>query len=229
MGSLRRPGRESEAALTKTSVLRGARRLGTGARLVIVGVLLLAARAPAVASDANSPVEYLDDQTGVTVIAVARPLVFAHEHARPNGGPAPAYSDPPRDYVTLAAAAVDRAGKYTYVLIAYFWSVGVAQPWENTRLAREPLVLQLQDRRIELAPLAASARDAGITVSVHPPPIGPATPSLYPIDVPTMGLIADSAHPLLSCGGDSAPVKYELFEDRLTALRELVRRLSGID
>lgn len=175
---------------------------------------------------ANTPLEYADEQTGVTVTVVARPLVFAHERTNSNGGPAQAWSTPPRDYVTLAAAAVDRSGKMSYLLIGYFWSVGVSQPWENARLARDPLVLQVQDRRIELAPQSGTARDAGISTPVHPPPVGPATATLYNVDLSTLGLIAESAHPLLYCGDESAPVKYELFEDRLTALREFVRHLN---
>jgi hypothetical protein len=162
----------------------------------------------------------------VTVTIVARPLVFARDRTAFNGGPSQAWSTPPRDYVTLAAAAVDRSGKISYLLIGYFWSVGVSQPWENARLAREPLVLQLQDRRIELAPRGGTARDAGISEPVHPPPVGPATATLYAIDLSTLGLIAQSAHPVLLCGGADAPVKYELFEDRLTALREFVQHLN---
>ena len=188
-------------------------------------LLLLIVSADA-AAGANTPVEYVDEQTGVTVTIVARPLVFAREHATFNGGPAQAWSTPPRDYVTLAAVSVDRTGKISYLLIGYFWSVGVSQPWENARLAREPLVLELKDRRISLTPQGGSARDAGISTPVHPPPVGQATAAVYAIDLPTLGLIADSPHPLLYCGGESAPVKYELFEDRLTALRELVQRLS---
>jgi hypothetical protein len=33
--------------------------------------------------------------------------------------------------VTLAAAAVDRGGKYTYVLAGYFWFVVAPQPGDN--------------------------------------------------------------------------------------------------
>jgi len=180
----------------------------------------------AAAAGANTPVEYADEQTGVTVTIVARPLVFAREHTTFNGGPAQAWSTPPRDYVTLAAASVDRSGKITYLLIGYFWSVGVSQPWENARLAREPLVLELKDRRISLVPQGGTARDAGISTPVHPPPVGPATACVYAVDLPTLGLIAESPHPVLYGGGESAPVKYELFEDHLTALRELVQHLN---
>jgi len=180
----------------------------------------------AAGAGANTPLEYVDEQTGVTVTVVARPLVFSRERSTFNGGPTQAWSTPPRDYVTLAAAAVDRSGKISYWLIGYFWSVGVSQPWENARLAREPLVLQLQERRIELAPQSAAARDVGISTPVHPPPVGPATATLYSVDLATLELIAESPHPLLYCGGGSEPVRYELFEDRLTALREFVRHLN---
>jgi hypothetical protein len=199
--------------------------LRAAARNGIVYLLMVAASAGAGAG-ANTPQEYVDEQTGVTVTVVARPLVFVRDRTAFNGGPTQAWSSPPRDYVTLAAAAVDRTGKMTYLLIGYFWSVGVSQPWENARLAREPLVLQLQERRIELAPQGGTARDAGISEPVHPPPVGPATATLYAVDLPTLSLIAESAHPVLLCGSADAPVKYELFEDRLTALREFVRHLN---
>jgi hypothetical protein len=195
----------------------------TATRALMACLLPLAVSATVAASDANSPVEYLDDQTGVTVTVVSRPLVFAHERGTFNF---PAGTLPPRDYVTLAAAAVDRSGTMSYVLIGYFWSVGVSEPWDNARRAHEPLVLQLQDRRIELVPEIGSARDAGISTPLYRPPIDPATPSLYAIDVATMELIAEAAHPVLYSGDASAPLKYELFEDRKPALRELVRRLN---
>jgi hypothetical protein len=185
--------------------------------------LTIAAGATAAAPDANSPLEYQDEQTGVTVTVVSRPLVFAHERETFN---ITAGTLPPRDYVTLAAAAVDRTGRMSYLLIGYFWSVGASQPSDNARRAREPLILQLQNRRIELVPIDGSAREAGISTPLHRPPIDPATPCLYAIDVATMGLIAESTHPVLFSGDASAPLKYELFEDRKPALRELVRRLN---
>ena len=191
-----------------------------------IACLLMLTVSAVAGAGANTPLEYVDEQTGVTVTVVARPLVFARERTTFNGGPTQAWSTPPRDYVTLAAAAVDRSGKFSYLLIGYFWSVGMSQPWENERLAREPIVLQVRDRRIELAPQSGTARDAGISTPVHPPPVGPATATLYSVDLATLGLIAESAHPLLYCGGGDEPVKYELFEDRLTALREFVHHLK---
>jgi len=192
------------------------------ARAPLACMLMLTVSTAATAAGANSPLEYVDEETGVTVTVVGRPLVFEHQRAAANEW----RSDGSRDYVTLAAAAVDRAGKLSYLLIVYFWSVGVSEPSEPARLAREPLVFELQERRIELAPQGGSAREAGISAPVHRPSFGPVAPAVYAIDLPTMSLIAESAHPALYCGAKSAQVKYELFEDRLPALRELLRRLN---
>ena len=197
--------------------------------------LLLATSAVAAASEANAPREYLDEKTGVTVFYVSRPLVFTRDSGSndrmvpvrtgDHGGVTlePDVTLTPRNYVTLAAAAVDRMGKYTYVLIGYFWLVGTPQTSENVCLDRA-LVLQLGDRSIELAPFDGSARDVGISQPIHRPPLR-AQPAVYTIDLATLGLIADSTHPVLYCQAAKTPLKYELFEDRLPALRELVRHL----
>jgi hypothetical protein len=198
----------------------------------LASLLLLAASAVAAASDANAPRQYLDEETGASVFVVGRPLVFAHERAT-FGGDVPRSSSvapnmpvPPRDYVTLAAAGVDRGGKYTYVLVGYFWSVGAPPQVGNACVGGEDLVLQLGDRRVKLAPFHGSARDAGISQSIHRPSTD-AKPAIYSSDLATLGLIAESAHPVLYCGAEAAPLRYELLEDRLPALRELVRHLSN--
>jgi hypothetical protein len=40
-------------------------------------------------------------------------------------------------------------------------------------------------------------------------------------------LISEAHHLSLSIGGDSAALTYELFEDRLSSLREFVRRMTA--
>lgn len=218
-----------------TSACRGRRqRLHNAACRYVTSLLLLGASVVAAASGANAPSEYLDEETGATVFFVGQPLVFARERVTLNGrvalrespsGPAD-MTHVPRDYVTLAAAAVDRGGKYTYVLVGYFWFVVAPQPGENVCFEREHLVLQFGDRRIELAPFDGSARDAGISQPIHRPSIGDAKPAVYPIDFATLGQIAESARPVLYCEAETAPLKYKLLEDRLPALRELLRHLS---
>lgn len=171
------------------------------------------------AAGSNDPLEYVDDQTGASVTAVNRPLLFAHKRSEMNNGP--------RDYVTLAAAAVDQSGKYSYVLLAYFWAVGVADESGGQPPACQPVALQVSDGRIELAPRDASgAHETGIGMAVHRPPFGAKSPCVYGTDLATLRRIAQSAHPVLYSEGQSASVEYELFEDHLTALKELVERLK---
>ena len=123
-----------------TSTCRGRRqRLRNGVWRYVMSLLLLGASVVAAAPGTNAPSEYLDEETGATVFFVGQPLVFARERVTLNGKVAlrESPSDPPdithvpRDYVTLAAAAVDRGGKYTYVLVGYFWFVVALQPGDN--------------------------------------------------------------------------------------------------
>ena len=223
--SVRASGAASSGRQRRTQVRNAANRF-------LASLLLLGAGVVAAASQGNAPREYLDEETGATVFFVGQPLLFGRERVTVYGeavqvwpvGP-PDLAPAPRDYVSLAAAAVDHSGKYTYVLFAYAWFVGAPQPDEKVCLDPEHLVLQLADRRIELAPFAGSARQVGIREPIHPPWTG-AKPAIYNIDLATLGLIAESAHLVLYCGTGTPPLKYELWEDRLPALKELVRNLS---
>jgi hypothetical protein len=184
-----------------------------------LAALAITAGAAVALAAGNQPLEYLDEETGATVTVVGRPLVFVHELLSTPGNAG--------DYVTLAAAAVDQSGKITYIVIAYFWSVGVSQPVSPAEA--EPLSLQTDDQRIELAFRGASARDLGIGVPVHKPPFGTGTPYIYGIDVLTMRSIAESRHLTLRLGRPDKPLNYELLEDRRVALKEFVRRVDGRD
>ncbi|MFZ0006650.1 MAG: hypothetical protein WAK94_00225 [Steroidobacteraceae bacterium] len=160
----------------------------------------------------SRPLQYLDETTGATVVAVARPLVFAHE--RSTFG---------RDLVTVAAAAVDQSGKVSYILVAYFWSTGVPV---DRPVAPDRLILQADGERIGLARLSQSARDAGIGQPVHHPPFGTTTPYAYGIDLPTVQRIAASHDLELYLQGDSARLSYRLLEDGRRSLEDWVRFLG---
>ena len=171
----------------------------------------MAACALAIASNGR-PNEYLDQETGATVAVVRQPLVFVRE--RSGFG---------RDYVTLAAAAVDQSGRLTYMLVGYIWSVGSPVAAGDTRLAAEGVTLQADDRRIELALANRSTRELGIGVPVHRPPLGSATPYAYLVDLATVRLLAESHRLSLDVHDNSGSVSYQLFEDGRSALREFVR------
>lgn len=169
----------------------------------------------------REPQEYLDEETAATITVVGEPLLFAY--ARTD------LAANVRDYVTLAAAAVDRNGKISYVLIAYYWST------VDPRLRREPLpgaepfVLQADDRRIELHLQGHSAHDAGIGMPVHAPPGDPVTPNVYASDLATLRFVAESRRLSIQADSHGTDVTYDLWEDRRAALRAFVRHMSGED
>jgi len=165
----------------------------------------------AVASSSR-PIEYLDEATGATVAVVRHPLVFAR------GG-----SGMGRDYVTLAAVAVDQSGRISYALVGYIWSVGSFVDPTNARVAAAAVILQADDRRVVLNLQNVSARELGIGVPVHPPPVGSAVPYIYVTDLATVQLFAETSHLSLYTQDQTNSANYELFEDGRAALKEFVR------
>jgi hypothetical protein len=196
----------------------GDRRLGFRHHAIRAAAFMVALSSAIALAGGKHPLEYLDEQTGATISSVGEPLVFAPERSS---------QVPAGDYITLAAAAVDRSGDFTYVLIKYCWSAGVTGPSAGALCGAAPLVVQADDRRIELPLSQGSARDAGIGVPIHRPPFGKGTPYIYSTDLPTIRLISESHHVSLRIGSDDAPLSYELFEDKLSSLREFVRHMSA--
>jgi hypothetical protein len=167
-----------------------------------------------------SPEEYLDPETAATISIVGKPLVFAHER--------PERAAHMRDYVTLAAAAVNRSGKTDYVLVAYDWTTFD----EHGRSGEAPgtptaLVIAADDRRITLNLAGHSAHDVGIGTPVHPPPVGSATPDIYRTDLATMRFIAAARHLAVLKQSDAAATAYTIWDDQRAALGVFVDLLSG--
>jgi len=183
-----------------------------------VAVLLALGTCVALAGD-KQPQEYLDEETAATITVVGEPLIFAC--------PRPELAANVRDYVTLAAAAVNRSGKVSYVLIAYFWSTVDPRLRPDALPSPEPLVLQADDRRIELKLRGHSAHEAGIGVPVHAPPGAAVTPNVYGTDLATLRFAAEARHLTLLADSGGTALSYELWEDRRTALRSFVHHMNG--
>lgn len=165
------------------------------------------------------PREYLDPETAATVTVVGEPIIFDN--------PRTEVAANARDYVTLAAAAVDRNGKVSYVLVAYFWSTVDPRVRGYPMPNPETLVVQADDRRIELTLRGHALYDSGISVPVHSPP-GPAvTPNVYSVDLGALRSIAESRQLSLVTETSVTSIPYGLWEDHRAALRAFVQRLSG--
>ena len=125
----------------------------------------------AVAAD-NRPIEYLYESTGATVTTVARPLIFIHADSRASENGA--------EYLTLAPARIDRSGRIQYVLVAYLWSVGGADPAGATA---NHLLIEAGEQTLTLQSIGHAASDLGVHQPIYPPPLGPAVPYFYLVNI----------------------------------------------
>jgi hypothetical protein len=195
------------------------RAAGFAAALCCLLAGLLFLPAGAAGAGATEPTEYLDEETAATITVVAEPLVFAYARRE--------LAANARDYATLAAAAVNEAGKVHYVLIVYFWSTVDPRLRTDAPPAAEPLALQADDRIIRLSLQGHSAHEAGIGMPVHAPPGVAVTPNVYAMDLPTLRFLGEARRLVLRADSDATPLSYELWEDRRAALRAFVQRMGG--
>jgi hypothetical protein len=173
----------------------------------------------------TDPRVYLDQSTAATVTTVGRPLVFAHE--RPN------FAVHMRDYITLAAASVDRAGKLESILIAYYWTTfdphgQDGETAAKTRAGRSPdeLTLVADDRRIRMVKLERTAHEVGIEERAHAPSVGGGVPTIYSIDLSTMRYIAAARNLSAQTRTGETVLDYEMWEDGRPALAQWLHHLA---
>ena len=167
---------------------------------------------------ARQPEEYLDEQTGATVDVVDSPLVFARERSERAANL--------RDYVTLAAASVDRGGNLEYVLIAYVWSTLDPRYAPASALA-DSLLLIADDRRIRLESNGKTPSDLGIARPVHAPPGQDVKPLVFPTDLATLRFIAAARRVAVQTQLGEDMVSYELWDDQRLSLNRYVRFMDG--
>lgn len=190
-----------------------------GVKFLILTAFAIAALPSSTAAAAHPPHQYTDEDTAATVTVVAEPWVFARSRRD--------LAANARDYVTLAAAAVDRSGHAEYVIVAYVWSTIDARLDPERRRDTSTIVIAADDRRIELTGPVASADEVGIAKPVLPPP-GPAhTAQIYRIDLDTLRFLAAARHVSLLLGADPLAPAYDIWSDGRPALRSLIDEVNG--
>lgn len=186
---------------------------------LILAALAIATTASTTVAFAKAPREYTDENTAATITVVEAPIVFARSRHD--------LAANARDYVTLAAAAVDRAGRVEYVIVAYVWSTIDERLDPERRRDTSTLLIAADDRRIELTAPVASPDEVGVADPVLPPP-GPARmPQVYRIDLATLRFIAAARRVSLLLGTDPVAPTYDLWDDGRPALRSFVDYVSG--
>jgi hypothetical protein len=188
---------------------------------VVIVQIAVALGACASAPESKEPSEYLDQTTAATISVVAKPLVFAHER--------PELAAHARDYVTLAAASVNRGGAIEYYIFAYLWSTVDNRNRSGVPPTADTLTIAADDRRINPQLVGHSSQEAGVGSAVRAPPGHHWTLNVYKTDVATLGFIAESRQLTVITGATEGPVTYEPWDDQRRALRGLVRRLEGQD
>ncbi|MGH8253134.1 MAG: hypothetical protein ACRES2_03780 [Steroidobacteraceae bacterium] len=169
-------------------------------------------------SPAPQPEEYLDEQTGATIDIVDAPIVFARERTERAANL--------RDYVTLAAASVNRGGKLEYVLVAYIWST-LDPRFAPAAAAADSILLIADDRRIRLDANGKTPSDLGIARPVHAPPGQDIKPLVFPTDLAVLRFIAAARSLAVQTQFGDDTVTYDLWDDKRRALDRYVRFMDG--
>ena len=189
-------------------------------RSLILASLAVAAVSCGTAAAAGPPHQYTDEATAATITVVARPWVFAR--ARRD------LAANARDYVTLAAAAVDRAGRIEYVIVAYVWSTLDERLDPERRRDTSTLVIAADDRRIELTAPVTSPDEVGIADPVLPPPGPLRQPQVYRIDFATLRFLAAARRVSLLLGTGPLAPTYDVWSDGRPALGSFVDYVGDV-
>lgn len=159
------------------------------------------------------PPEYLDPETAAQVTTVSSPLVFARAHQDVAANS--------RQYVTVAAASVNRSGRYEYVLLVYLWST-VDPRLGIDRHPGQNLLLLADDRAVRLARDSRGLREVGISRPLHAPEHIRGQPRIYRTDRETLQFIASARRVRLLLEGDEDPRPFEVWTDGRRELAEFV-------
>jgi hypothetical protein len=193
--------------------------VSTNSHLVVL-VALCAALGACTAEEArDQPRQYLDEHTAATITAVDRPLVFARDRTD--------LAANARDYVTLAAAAVDRMGKVQYVLVAYSWSTADSRLSEERPPVPDSLVITADDRRLLFTGPTGTPVDAGIAEPVGAPPGPQRAPYVFRADLSVLRFLSAARHLSVQVGTSDAAPSYEIWDDGRPALAAWAATLNG--
>src|ERR1700738_2377816 len=125
--------------------------------------------------------EILDEQTGNTLLVVAKPLVFARERTD--------VAAHERDYATLVAVEIDQSGKYSEYLLLYRWSTVDRRMSPPPDLEAGELKILADGRIFDLTPLERVPIGLSQRRELHVPEHGDIVTHAYPIDVSTLRFI----------------------------------------
>jgi hypothetical protein len=183
-------------------------------------ILALAALPACTSTPKAGSHEILDEQSGNTVLVVARPLVFARERTD--------VAAHARDYATLVAAELDESGKFSDYLLLYRWST------VDRRMSAPPaadlgnLRILAEGRAIELAPLERLPVGLSQRRELHVPEHADVVAHAYHIDVPTLRFIAGARDIVVFMPEEPLGTPFKLWEDGRRSLDKFLQRAGAL-
>ena len=180
-------------------------------------VLLAAALTALAACSAGPPPatrEILDEDTGNTFFIATRPLVFAR-----NRTDVAAYT---RDYVTLAAVAVNESGKYSEYLLLYRWSTVDRRMLPTPDPNAGEVRILADGRTLDLHPLEQVPVSVASRAELREPNHGDAITHAYKMDLPTLRFLAASRTLAVLLPQEPLDTPFELWRDGRPDLKSFV-------
>jgi hypothetical protein len=160
--------------------------------------------------------EFLDEQTGNTLLVVPKPLVFARERTD--------VAAHARDYATMVAVEIDESGKYSVYLLLYRWST------VDRRMSAPPdpqageLRILADGRLIDLMPMAELPVGLSRRRELHLPEHGDVIAHAYVVDESTLRFIAESRELVVRMPQESLDMPFTMWEDGRKALAQFLQR-----
>jgi hypothetical protein len=185
------------------------------ARALLAAAISLSAACSAL--PARSP-EALDERSATTLLAAARPLVFARARSD--------VAAHAHDYATLQALEVDRSGEYGEYLLMYRWTT--VDPRMSAPPSAAPGRLQLiaEGRQIELHPEDRLPVSLDHSRLLNVPPHADAAVTAYRVDSAMLRFIADSRDLTLRLPADPLDAPFVLRQDGRRALQQFLDRAA---
>jgi hypothetical protein len=162
--------------------------------------------------------EYVDEVTAVTITAPVDALIFARERMD--------LAANARDYITLTALEVNRAGKRSYFWFAYVWSTVDRRHTKQVLAPEDHLVLLADGRPIPLRAPANALRDLGVAQPPTRAPARTAVPMLFPAQPDEIAYVAYARELRIEVVRATDNEPFLVWKDARDSLRELTERLN---
>jgi hypothetical protein len=188
-------------------------------RLSVTLILALSVLPACSSAPRAHPQEIFDEQTGNTLLVVAKPLVFARARSD-----VAAFG---RDYATLVAVEVDISGKFSDYLLLYRWSTVDPRMSPPPAAGQGDLKILADGREIDFKPLQHMPIDLSQRKHLYVPEQGAVISHAYKVDAATLRYISSSRDLAVRMPQEQFNTPFEVWEDGRPALAQFAARAAA--